>query len=320
MKYVKRIFWFIFIINIFCYSQSIGLPRFNPESQIVKHRGYTLKYNELHEQAEWVAYKLTAQEVFANMERTDDFRKDPKVETGSATLADYKYSGFDRGHLVPAADMEWSNTAMSHSFYLSNMSPQRAGFNRGIWKKLESLVRTWAVDNREVYVVTAGILEPNLKTIGANKVSVPDYFYKVILDYERPERKAIGFILPNRKSSNIKSYAVTIDKVEQRTGIDFFHSLPDNIEDKLEGKVDINKWSFESYREAKSKSSKVTFPINVNTASRSELKALPGIGTVLSGRIINYRRTHHINSVKELDNIKGIGPKTVDKLRGKVSF
>ena len=111
-----------------------------------------------------VAYELTAQEVQGIVSRSDDFRADPEIITGSAALVDYRGSGYDRGHLAPAADMKWSEEAMSESFYMSNMSPQAPGFNRGIWKSLESRVRSWAVENGTVYVVTGGILSPGLPT------------------------------------------------------------------------------------------------------------------------------------------------------------
>ena len=231
----------------FAYPQ-IELPR-STGNQIVSHTGYTLSYNEEHEQADWVAYKLTASEVRAAMDRTNDYRADPKVRTGSASLHDYKGSGYDRGHLAPAADMKWSYTVMSESFYLSNMSPQKAGFNRGIWKGREAQVRQWAIDNSSVYVVTAGVLKSGLSSIGTNRVSVPRYYFKVILDYTEPEIKGIGFILPNESSkSSLKSYAVTIDEVESVTGIDFFYSLPDEVEKLVESSVDLTLWSFVPYK------------------------------------------------------------------------
>ena len=130
---------------------------------------------------------------------------------------------------------------------MSNMSPQKPGFNRGIWKKLEGSVRNWAVDNGEIYIVTGPILTGSYPTIGYNKVSVPSYYYKVILDYREPDIKGIGFILPNEKSSSsLQSFAVTIDEVERRTGIDFYYSLPDDIEEQIESIVDISKWSLRS--------------------------------------------------------------------------
>lgn len=228
-------------------AQNIGLPKYTSSDQIIRHTAYTLYYNETHEQASWVAYKLTSSHVYGPHKRTNDFRTDPAVKTGSASPADYKRSGYDRGHLAPAGDMKWSLTAMSESFYMSNMSPQKPGFNRGIWKRLESKVRNWAMENEEIFVVTGAILSGSYATIGNNRVSVPLCYYKVILDYKEPELKGIGFILPNEKSSrSLSSFATTIDEVEHRTGIDFYHALPDDIEEYIESTVDVSKWSLRS--------------------------------------------------------------------------
>ena len=226
-------------------SQIEYLPAIKPSDQIVQHYAYTLCYSEQHEQAAWVAYTLTKSRVYGTTKRTDNFRPDPKVKTGSASLADYKSSGYDRGHLAPAADMKWSTTAMSESFYMSNMSPQTPGFNRGIWKKVEQVIRDWAVENEEIHVVTGPVLKGQFKRIGPDQVAVPNYYYKVVLDYKEPELKGIGLILPNESSSRpIQSYAVTIDQVEAVTGIDFFIDLPDNIEEQIESNLDLSKWSF----------------------------------------------------------------------------
>lgn len=222
-----------------------GLPFYSSEDDIIRHFAYTFKYREEHEQAEWIAYRLTAERVMGSYKRTNDFRSDPKVKTGSAALSDYKGSGYDRGHLAPAGDMKWSSTAMSESFFMSNMSPQKPGFNRGIWKKLEEKVRTWATVNEEIYIVTGPVLSDNLPTIGSNEVAVPNYYYKVILDYKEPELKGIGFVLLNQSSQQpLETYAVTIDSVEILTGIDFFPAMPDSLEDVIESTIKIDKWHF----------------------------------------------------------------------------
>ena len=136
----------------------IELPYFEETDTILYYTGFTLKYNERYEQAEWVAYQLTDDEVWGTLDRADNFRADRSISTESASLSDYKGAGYGRGHLAPAADMKWAPEAMSESFLMSNMSPQDPGFNRGIWKKLEGLIRDWAVDNEEIYVVTGPIL------------------------------------------------------------------------------------------------------------------------------------------------------------------
>jgi len=277
----------ILLIYSNLWSQSIGLPNYTQSDQIIFHTAYTLKYSEQHEQASWVAYSLKSSHTTGTVGRTNDFREDYKVKTGSASLSDYKGSGYDRGHLAPAGDMKWSSTVMSESFFMSNMSPQLPGFNRGIWKKLEGSVRNWADDNGEIHVVTGPILTGSYPSIGSNQVSIPNYYYKVILDYKEPEIKGIGFILPHQKSkSSLQSFAVTIDEVERKTGIDFYHSLPDEIENQIESSIDVSKWSFKSSSRSSGSSTYKTkqeklkgqAKINVNTASRSELMKLPRIG------------------------------------------
>ncbi|MDP2089761.1 MAG: DNA/RNA non-specific endonuclease [Flavobacteriaceae bacterium] len=229
----------------------LEIPKTNLKGVIITHTGYSLLYNETHEQANWVAYDLTKEETNKLFDRTDKFIPDPKVKTGTANNKDYFGSGYDRGHLAPAADMAWSSTAMAESFYYSNMSPQTPSFNRGIWKKLEELVRTWAIENNTIYIVTGPVLTSGLQTIGANKVSVPTYFYKVILDYSEPSIKGIGFIIPNIGSVKpLQHFAVSIDSVEKFTEIDFFPLLPDDQEELIEKTLCIQCWSWEKLKKS----------------------------------------------------------------------
>lgn len=225
----------------------LELPFVNKNDEIISHTGFSLLYYEAHEQASWVAYLLTKEKTKRVHDRTDRFYPDPKVSTGTALDVDYRGSGYDRGHLAPAADMGWSAISMSESFYFSNISPQRPDFNRGIWKKLEELVRVWAYEYDSIYVVTGPVLSEGLKSIGPNKVSVPEYFYKVILDYTAPDVKGIGFILPNEGSASLlQTFAVTIDSVQKITGIDFFHQLPDEHETIIENTLCISCWTWSS--------------------------------------------------------------------------
>lgn len=225
----------------------LEIPGISSRDKIIMHAGYSLLYNEAHEQASWVAYELTKAETNKLFNRSDKFITDPLVSTGSANNADYSGSGYDRGHLAPAADMGWSSRTMKESFYYSNMSPQDPAFNRGIWKSLEELVRSWAIENEAVYIVTGPVLTKGLLTIGSDKVSVPRYYYKVILDYTEPGIKGIGFILPNEGSKEpLQRFAVSIDSVETVTGIDFFPLLPDEQERFIEKTVTVSSWTWKS--------------------------------------------------------------------------
>lgn len=228
-------------------DEALALPAFTQADIIIEHTGYTLCYCEDDEQPYWVAYILTANEVFSSVaQRANNFHEDPYIPTGSATLLDYKGSGYDRGHMIPAADLKWSEQAMDDSFYMSNMSPQVPSFNRGIWGDLEAVVRTFAVQNKAICVVTGPVLTDGpYDTIGENKVAVPKFYFKAILDYTKPEYKAIGFLLANEGSKeSLTSFAVTIDELEEITGFDFFPLLPDEDEAILESTYDVSLWDF----------------------------------------------------------------------------
>ena len=236
-------------------SSKNGANNYLPTSttnQVIQHQYYTMSYSEEHEQPEWVAYELK-QEQFQRkgVGRSDNFRPDPKVKTRSAYPSDYKRSGYDRGHLVPAGDMNFDKTAMSETFFMSNMSPQIRNFNGGIWRELEENTREWAKKYKHLYVVTGPVLTVNsIDEIGRNQVSVPRTYYKVLLDLTKPETKAIGFILDNKVSDkHLSNFAVTVDEVEALTGIDFFHELlsPEE-EEALESQVDIGRWKFSEKR------------------------------------------------------------------------
>lgn len=225
------------------------------DHQIRQFEHYSLCYRESYEQAEWSAYCLTEEKLVKNAKRSDDFRSDPEITTGSATPADYKKSGYDRGHLSPAADFAFDEKAMSETFYMSNMSPQKGGLNRGIWKDLEAEVRLWAKNFGRVYVVSGPILEKpaaEYQTIGENQVAVPEFYYKVILaplyaneaDRATPEDAeniiSLGFIFPNEKcTGTLDDYAVTVDEVEARTKLDFFSLLEDKVENEVEGNYEL---------------------------------------------------------------------------------
>ncbi len=228
----------------------LELLYFEKTDMVISHPGFTLLYDEEHEQALWVAYHLTREELYGLFERKDNFRSDPSIPTESASLADYRGGGYDRGHLIPAADLTWSEEAMGASFYMSNMSPQATAFNRGIWSDLEAVVRNFADTEGSVYVVTGPVLTDGpYKTIGPNQVSIPNAYYKVILDYQEPELKAIGFVLPNEGSKeDLTNFATTVREVEEITGLDFFHRLSDPQEELLETTLSIDAWDFQKFQ------------------------------------------------------------------------
>lgn len=207
---------------------------------------YQLCYRESFEQCEWAAYTITKEKLEKNVSRKDSFKADPKISTGSASLEDYRGSGYDRGHIAPAGDFMFNALAMSETFYMSNMSPQVPAMNRGIWAQLEAEGRKWAEKYGIVYIVTGPILEnKNYKKIGINKVTVPDAYYKIFLsplisiseenDSENYFAISAAYIIPNQKGEKAFSeYLCTIREIEEITGINFFYKLDDELEEKIE--------------------------------------------------------------------------------------
>lgn len=212
---------------------------------VVHHDNYSLSYSEDHEQAEWVAYELKKSHLSKNQFKRPYFELDESIKTKSAHWKNYKKSGYDKGHLCPAGDRKFSKEAFEETFLTSNVSPQKNEFNTGVWNRLEQKVRYWADKYDGVFVITGGILSENLKTIGTEKVSVPNYFYKVLLDNNNGDIKLIAFLVPHQEIDRpLYEFTVTVDRLEELTGIDFFPELNDVIENELEAINQYKNWSF----------------------------------------------------------------------------
>lgn len=218
-------------------------PKGTPE-QILKRTGYVASYNKTTLLPNWVAWHLTAERTEGSAKRSGvDFAEDTEVPEPRATDWDYYNSGYDRGHMCPAADNKWSKKAMEESFLFTNMCPQNGNLNRGDWNEMEMACRKWAKKYGDLYIVCGPILyKGKHKTIGKNKVVVPEAFFKVVLRTgDNPQ--AIGFIYKNTSGNRPKdSYVNTVDEVERITGIDFFPSLPDDVEKNVEATADIANW------------------------------------------------------------------------------
>ena len=224
----------------------LAIPQFTQptKSQVVEHIGYTVSYNEQRRNPNWVAYELTGEEVDGKEPRSEKFIPDPLVKGRQAVDDDYKDNGWDRGHHAPAADMKWSKQAMDESFYLSNISPQNGNLNRGVWKSIEELTRENAKKYGKILIVTgpAFTSAEGLGAIGDNKVLIPNAFYKVLLAYDGGYT-GIGFYCENvAGKKKLDHYAKSIDEIEEITGIDFFHLLPDEIETGVESQFNWNDW------------------------------------------------------------------------------
>ncbi len=234
------------VANFFISDIEDGYPKQpNIIDTIIKHKFYHLSYNKKYLQANWVTYLLTKKMVEDNKaERTDRFVRDPNLEDNYAITSDYTNSGYDRGHLCPAADMNFSETAMNETFYMSNISPQKPDFNRGIWKKLEEWVREQTYENDSLYIVIGSVFGKRPRRIGKHKVGIPKYFYKIVFDISKKDGyNAIAFIFLNRKlNKSFFEYAISIDELEKKIGIDFFPDSPTNEIEKIESNLNLDFW------------------------------------------------------------------------------
>lgn len=234
------------------------IPVIGNDEELILHTAMALVYDERHEQAKWVAHIITSDVASGNIGRSNDFRIDPKIKTGSAVEEDYftkeiqsdgtyKYDGYgyDRGHLAPSADFRWSAEALSESYYYSNMSPQRPDFNRISWALLEDVLRDYSSRHHDIdlYVITGPILHDELPVSerSINRLTIPEYYFKIALD--KKNGQAIAFLMPNTLCEYpTEYYAVSVDSIESLTGIDFFSGLDEAQERKLEALTDVRPW------------------------------------------------------------------------------
>lgn len=224
--------------------EDVILPKDTPNTPL-QYTGFCIGFNPDAHQPNFAAWTLTPDKTNGPYDRKNaNFAQDMSVE-GCATLNDYRRSGFDRGHMVPAADMKWSAEAMTDCHYLTNISPQDSRLNAGAWAKLEGLERKWANKFGRLIIVAGPVLSDRLvRTIGDSGIPVPERFFKVIIAPDAEPAMGIGFIMPNTTvPGGTQAATVSIDQVEAITGFDFFHNLPDDIENEIEVQNSFNQWN-----------------------------------------------------------------------------
>lgn len=211
-----------------------------------EYTGFTVYFNKDTHLPNCTVYELTREEANGKLPRDDNFHQDENVD-GCASLEDYRYSGYDRGHMVPAGDMKWNAQAMSDCFSLANMVPQKQSLNSGAWNKLEQKIRNWANRDSALIVITGPIVTAADRaiTIGDSEVVVPASLYKLVLAHHASPMRGIAFIYPNEKAKGgLAKHTVSIDEVEKATGLDFFSELPDDVENEVEATSDLNQWEY----------------------------------------------------------------------------
>lgn len=223
---------------------TVGMPAGVSDTLVRYGEAFAVYFNSTRGIADCAAYELVNNELYGTAERTGEFARDEGVE-GCPSPADYAGSGMDRGHLVPAADLKWDEEAMRQSFMLTNVAPMQKPLNEGGWAKLEEKVREWTARDSALLVFTGPVVSESDTTLSSGRVTVPSAYYKVVMaPCVRPMR-AIAFIYPNGHSGGrLRQYAVSVDEVEHRTGLDFFPWLSRDEQDRLESPVNLDAWTF----------------------------------------------------------------------------
>jgi endonuclease G len=232
-------------------SIELPLPLENKSEQILYRKGYTVSYNKDYKIPNWVAWHLTAEHSSGPYHRpTNAWHEDEEVPVPHATIADYKGSGWSRGHMCPAGDNKWDSVAMYESFLFTNCCPQNANLNSGDWNQIEMACRRWAERYGDIYIVCGPILyNKEHETIGPNNIVVPEAFFKVVLCLnDKP--KGIGFIRKNTDTANRNDlYVNTISEVESITSMKFFPSLPKEISDSVKLQANLKDWDQELFKQ-----------------------------------------------------------------------
>ena len=235
---------------------------------------YALEWDNTKRHANWVAFTFDTTTSADNVKRTDAWSADPKLPTEMQVQeSDHKNDGFDRGHLCASEDRVYLKEANKQTFYYSNISPQLNDFNGGFWRKLETRVQTWGRSTADgvydkVYVTKGGTLNKLLKnfkgttvdggtpTTDANGFTIhglacPEYYFMAVLSQKDDVFHAIAFLVPHKEgmtenpsSDELKEYVVSVDKLEEETGIDFFCNLPDVLENEVEAACNLNDWAW----------------------------------------------------------------------------
>lgn len=303
------------LIELISDLKSYGVPKSPFDGELVEHSAMLLEYVEEHEQAAWVYHMILPAIKEGTQGRTNDFRVDERVSTGTAVQEDYflveekpdgekEYDGFgyDRGHLAPSADFRWSQRALSESYYYSNISPQLPGFNREGWVAIENQLRAYVLrTGNPLLVVTGGVLNGELPVLerGVNKVTIPEYYYKVAVDFNSGE--GIGFIVPHKEFlSSPDTYALPIDSVESLSGLDFFNEL--DRQEKIESTYNDTHW-FPELEQNVEMLNPTELPKNTFNTAQARYQVNSGKKVTVCGTVVDASLTRNGHVFLKLDRV-----------------
>ncbi len=279
-----------------------GYPALQPGDEVVVHPGHALVWDDAHKVPKWTAHIIAPDIMEGNLARIDSFKPDPKVKGNTDLLDAYWYSGYDRGHMVPSADMRWNLDALTATYMYSNVSPQKPELNRGAWADLEDWMRRYVhYSGRRIHVVTGPILGKDMPLLNKPKakadVYAPPYFFKAMVDIDGPEKKGIAFIMKNGlNDQGILSYAVPIDSVEALTGLDLFASLDPGVQARIERMCNTHDWYGEGDK-AMGEVAPLPAPLPGGRFNTMQAKYHIGNKATICGTVVSTRRTKKANAL-----------------------
>ncbi|MBK9758415.1 MAG: DNA/RNA non-specific endonuclease [Flavobacteriales bacterium] len=279
-----------------------GLPALAPGDVVTVHPGHSLVWNEKYHTPKWTAHVVMPDIMKGNLARIDSFMPDPLVQGNTDLFDEYWYSGYDRGHMVPSADMRWSQKALAATYLYSNISPQKPEMNRETWADLEDWGRRYVHYSKErVFIVTGPVQADGQPTLSTPKtkeaVSIPSYCFKAFADLDGPEKKGIAFVMNNGPADkSMISYAVSIDSVEKITGLDLFPMLDDSTENAIEAMTEVADWYAKGDPTA-GEVAPLKAPLPGGRFNTTQAKYHIGHTATICGTVVSSRRTTKANAV-----------------------
>jgi endonuclease G len=279
-----------------------GYPRVDAGDTVIVHPGHALVWNNRYKIPKWTAHIIMPDIMEGNLARIDTFLPDPEVKTNTALTNAYWYSGYDRGHMVPSADMRWSEDALKATYLYSNVSPQKPELNRGAWADLEDWMRRYVhYSGHRVYVVTAPIPGKDMPLLNKPKatadVSIPPMFLKAMVDLDAPVKKGIAFVMKNGlNDQGVLSYAVSIDSAEALSGLDLFPALDDTLEHRIEAQNNTQDWYGEGDK-AMGEVAPLPPPLPGGRFNTMQAKYHIGNKATICGTVVSTRRTKKSNAL-----------------------
>jgi endonuclease G len=279
-----------------------GYPRLDAGDTVIVHPGHALVWSDKYKVPKWTAHIIMPDIMEGNLARIDTFLPDPLIKTNTALIDNYWFSGYDRGHMVPSADMRWSEDALKATYLYSNVSPQKPELNRGAWADLEDWMRRYVhYSGHRVFVVTAPIPGKDMPLLNKPKaaadVSIPPMFFKAMVDIDQPQKKGIAFVMKNGlNDQGILSYAVSIDSVEALSGLDLFPALDDTLENRIEAQHNTQDWYGEGDK-AMGEVAPLPPPLPGGRFNTMQAKYHIGNKATICGTVVSTRRTKKSNAL-----------------------